>query len=139
MSITQRKLFPAAAIAIAALFLFFAFFPSARSEVDSQRCNVSTISGAQVGNQLSRQILATTTNRAFTRIEQVRTSDGTATSTVHVAFNGDLPATSGTGLTLSTTTPYIDFGLNTDFPYQGAVQGLTSTGSTTVRITECVY
>ena len=129
----------------AASFLLFSYFviqsvQVAGADVGTPKCTTSTITAVPVGNQLSVQVLATSTNdRAWARIQQVRDSAGVATSSLSVAFNADVQATANNGLQLSTSTPTIDFGINTDFPYTGAVQVLASSGSTTVRVTECKY
>jgi len=125
------------AFGVIGLFVFVSI-PRAEAEVDSLRCTTSTLTAVTVGNSLSGVILATSSNRAFARIQQARTSNGISTSTVSLAFDGN-NATLANGIELSTTTPYMDFGLNTPFPYTGAVQAITSFGSTTLRVTECTY
>jgi len=108
--------------------------------ISSQPCTVTTIAVATVGNQQSSTILATSSRRAWARIQQPIN----ATNTVSISFNSSAPATltSGLQLTPATTTSadnYIDFGINTDFPYTGGVTGLTNLGSTTVLVTSCNY
>lgn len=103
------------------------------------KCTTSTVAAAPVGHQVSSTVLAAHSNRAYARIERVVNTLGTATNTPSIAFNDGTAATLTSGLTLSTSTPYIEFGLDTDFPYVGAVTGITETGSTTVRVTECRY
>ena len=103
------------------------------------QCNVSTVTASLVGNQFTTNLLATSSRRTWARIERVDDSSGVATNTVHVSFDEGAAATTASGLTLATTTQFIDFGLNTDFPYVGIVTGITDTGSTTVRVTQCAY
>lgn len=103
-------------------------------------CTTSTVAVATIGNQLSGTVLAAHSNRAWARIEQPIN----ATNTVNLAFNAGTAATITSGLQLTTATTtspvaYIDFGRNTDFPYTGAVTGITNTGSTTILVTECRY
>ena len=102
-------------------------------------CSVSTVAAAVVGNQNSSTLLSASTNRAWARITQVKNSSDVATNTVYVSFDEGAAATLYNGVTLATATPSIDFGKNTDFPYTGAVTGITTVGSTTVEITQCIY
>jgi len=102
-------------------------------------CTTNTVASAAVGADISSTILSAYSNRAWARIERVDDSAGVATNTVHVSFDAGSAATLTSGLTLGTTTQFIDFGKNTDFPYVGAVTGITDVGSTTVRITSCRY
>ena len=109
--------------------------------VGARECTVSTVEAATVGDDVSSTILAEYSNRAWAIIEQPTN----ATNTVSVSFDEGAAATvnGGVQLTPATTTSSKQatepFGLNTDFAYTGAVTGITSTGSTTVRITECRY
>lgn len=110
------------------------------SFVNSQACTISTDTVAIIGNQLSSTLLAANSRRAWAIIQQPLN----ATNTVAVSFNNGASATLNSGLQLqnaSTTNGVyeIHFGLATEFPYTGVVTGITSTGSTTVRITQCVY
>ena len=92
------------------------------------------------GNNGRVQLLATSSARANAIISLANSGNNIpATSSISLAFNNDIWATVGTGFTLATDTPYISFGRNTDFNYTGAVQGITSGGSTTVKITQCNY
>lgn len=103
-------------------------------------CTISTVTAVTVGNQVSSTLLAAHSNRAWARIQ----SPQSATNTVFMSFNAGAAATLNNGLTIgqlnaTTTTNLIDFGKNTDFPYTGAVTGITNLGSTTVLVTECRY
>ncbi len=126
--------------AVAALIVGFGFASTAKAEADSMKCSVSTVTAVAIGNQASTQVLATSTRaRAFAMIQQVRDASGIATSTVSISLENGYNATLGNGIQLSTSTPSLTFGLNTLFPYEGAVQAITNVGSTTLRVTECVY
>lgn len=106
----------------------------------SQRCDVSTVTRAEVGNQGSIVILSASSNRAWARIQQ----PNIATNTVALSFDEGAAATLTSGITLptkeaSTTSHYIEFGLGTNFPYTGAVTGITNIASATVEVIECNY
>lgn len=105
----------------------------------ARKCVVATSTAIAVGNQFATVISATTTNRAWIRIE----SPLNATNTAYVGFD-DARATVASGFyltpaTTSSPVPYVEYGLNTDFPTDGAVRILTSTGSSTILVTECLY
>ena len=105
----------------------------------SKSCAVSTVTQATIGNDLSSVVLSAYSNRAWAKIELVETTAGVATNTPSISFDEGADATLTGGLKLSTSTPSITFGLNTYFPYTGAVTGITDVGSTTIRVTECRY
>ena len=133
------------AIAITMYLIFISIFNvgtfGGAGGVGARECTVSTVAAATVGDDISSTLLAEYTNRAWAIIEQPIN----ATNTVSVSFDEGAAATvnGGVQLTSATTTSPKQatepFGLNTDFSYTGAVTGITSTGSTTVRITECRY
>lgn len=109
------------------------------STVGSMACTVSAPTSVTVGNQASSVILATSSRRAWARISQPLY----ATNTISIALNG-ASAVANTGILIASTTAalvptYLDFGLNADLPYTGAVAGITSTGSTTLAVTQCNY
>ena len=121
-------------------FLLTGFSNHAEADETTPKCTTSTVSAVPVGNQFALQVLATSTGqRAYAMLQQVTTAGGVATSSVSLGFNEDVALTSGNGIQLSTSTPTITFGLNTDFPYDGAVRAITDTGSTTLRVTECLF
>ena len=103
-------------------------------------CASVSVTPVEIGNQNSVQLIASGT-RAFVRLQQ----PVNATNTLTIAFNNDAPAVLHQGVTFDvldngTTSPkHIDFGLKTDFPYTGAVTGITETGSTTLIRTQCNY
>lgn len=105
------------------------------------QCDVTTSSSVVVGDDVSATILSANSLRAWASIEQPIN----ATSSVALSFNEGADAVLGQGfeLTHATTTSPVEkivFGLNTDFPYTGAVTGITNgTASTTVVVTECEY
>jgi hypothetical protein len=139
MRLSTFKVFGTLALVVAATLLVFGFAARTNAEVDSLKCDTSTITAATVGHQLTSRIFATSSNRAFAIVQLETTAGGMATSSVFLAFNEDVAATATSGIKLSTSTPTFTFGLNTDFPYIGAVQAITDSGSTTVRVTECTY
>ena len=104
---------------------------------DSQGCQIATSSVVTV-TQTSQVMLATSSSRAWARIHQIQ-----ATSTIYLNMSGGpaVVAASSTTIALNatTTSPFIDFGLNTQLPYTGAVTGVVDIGSTAVRVTECNY
>lgn len=101
-------------------------------------CSV-TVSSAIIGDDLSATILSASGLRAWAVIQLVRDSAGVATSTAFVSFDEGAVATTNS-FALSTTTPSVEFGLNTNFPYTGAVTGITNgTASTTIKVIECRY
>ena len=105
--------------------------------LSANSCTV-TQTTVSVGDDISSTMLASAVNRAWATITQVRTSAGVASSSVSLSFGGT--ATVGNGYVLSTTTPEATFGLNTDYPFTGAVTGITNgTASGTVLVTQCLY
>lgn len=106
------------------------------------KCDTYSSTSATVGADISSTILTAYSNRAYARIQVVNS----ASSTISLSFDEGADAVVGEGITLNqyelggaTTTPYIEFGLNTDFPYVGAITGITNMGSTTLQITECRF
>lgn len=106
---------------------------------DASACNTNTVTSVVVGNQLSTNVVATTSRRAYVRIELPTDTMGVATNTVAISLNNGNAATAVTGRILSTSTPSMTLGLNTELPYTGTITALTSTGSTTVKVTNCIY
>lgn len=97
-----------------------------------------THSVATIGHQLSSTILSAASNRAWAVITLPTDSVGVATNTPAFSFDGG-SAVLATDYRLSTSTPEIVFGRATVFPYVDAVTGITDVGSTTVRVTQCLY
>lgn len=110
----------------------------------ARSCTISTVANAIIGTT-SSTVLAAHSGRAWARITQVQNTAAIATSTPFLSFNAGASAVANSGVTLGTTTPSIDFGRNTDFPYTGAVTAINAnilsivSGSTTVQVTECRY
>jgi hypothetical protein len=102
-------------------------------------CSVATVAAATVGDDISSVVLASSTRRAWATLQIPFSSSAIATNTNSLSFDDGAAATLAGGLELATNTPSISFGRNTDFPYAGAVTGITSTGSTTLRVTQCNY
>ncbi len=104
--------------------------------ISSRDCTTNTVASVAVGDDLTTTILSAYSNRAWARIQ---VADGEV-EPVFLSFDEGAAATADNGLALTaTSTTAIDFGLNTDFPYTGAVTGITGTASTTVLVTECRY
>lgn len=124
---------------LAAVLLFiFAMQADAQSVTRPRACTVSTSTAITIGAQASTMVLATSSNRAWASIMQ----PSNASSTAFLSFDEGAAAAVGAGYRLGTTTTSvydITFGVNTTFPYNGAVTARTDTASTTVLVTECVY
>lgn len=109
--------------------------------ISAPKCSVSSTEVATLGNQLSSTVLAANETRAWARIQQPLN----ATNTVALSFDEGAAAVRGEGYTLTnatTTSPVAmtdAFGRATDLPYTGAVTAISSTGSSTVLVTECSY
>ena len=111
-----------------------------QGESNSTACRVASTTRVTVGHQASTQIIDRKDNRAFTRISQ----PANATNTVSISLSDGTAATllNGELLVKASTTPgfnSIEFGLNTDNPYVGAVTALSDTGSTSLIVTNCLY
>lgn len=106
--------------------------------VGARACTV-TESVAAVGDDISSTVLSAYSNRAWASIQlPLLASAAVATNTASLSFGGT--AALNTGYTLATSTLGTPlFGLNTDFPFVGAVTAITSTGSTTLHVIECRY
>ena len=98
-------------------------------------CTTTTETSVEIGASNSTTILSARSGRSFARIQQVRDAAGVATSTVSLAYGAT--ATLANGTELSTTTPFVELGMDTDHAYQGTVTAIANTGSTTLRVTEC--
>ena len=111
------------------------------TSVNTQSCTVSVASNVQIGHQQSRTVLSATGKRAWARITQVTGASGIATTTPFLSFNEGAAATVNSGVTLGTSTPSIDFGLATNFPYTGEVTAIVGNGggTTTVQVVQCLY
>lgn len=106
---------------------------------DGAPCNITTAVTKSVGATDSVEVIASSSLRAYLRIEAQLNPNDQATSTTFLGFAGT-EGTSTSGVSLSTTTPVFEAGLNTDFPYMGAVEARTNgSASTSVRVTECNY
>lgn len=133
-----------AAILLATVFMALVLpnvsFGQVPAGLSAAACTSPTSTIITVGGDVSTRVLATTSRRAYIRIQQ----PANATSTVYVALNGDVPAATSTGISLtqSTTTspvPYVEFGLDTNNPYVGSVTVRSSSGSSTITLSGCVY
>ena len=130
----------ASILGVGIVWLYSNWQSQALAGANADSCAVTTVSASVVGDDLSSTVLARNSNRAWAQIELPVTSAGIATNTVALSFDEGAVAVLGSGLTLSTTTTLTkEFGLQTPFPYTGAVTGITNTASTTVRVTECSF
>ena len=107
-------------------------------------CNVSTNTVVTVGSSNDVEVLASSTRRAWAKVELVIDQIGlVATSSPFVDFSANTASTTAVGTQLGTSTPSVEFGLTTDFPYRGPVQVVLGTrganASTSVRVIECTY
>lgn len=96
----------------------------------TSKCTVSSVTAATVNGTASTPVAEDLT-RAWTRIQSAE--DGLV---VNLAFGST--ATTGNGIRLTSSTPYVDIGLNTDIPYTGSVSAISS-ATTTLYLTECTY
>lgn len=101
------------------------------------KCTISATTTVNVGHQASTRVLPAYSNRAWATIQLPKNDAGVASNTVSINF--DASSTLASGYQLSTTSNEMTFGLNTVFPFVGEVNAITSTGSTTLRVTECRY
>lgn len=106
-------------------------------------CNISTNAQVSIGASNDVTVLASSTRRAYAVITPDFDNEGVATTSVHVDFSANTASTTKTGYTLGTTTPKLEFGITTDFPYMGPVQVVTGSAgvnaSTSVHVVECTY
>jgi len=105
------------------------------ASVLGEACDTTTVTSVTVGHEESIQVLATSTDRALTRL-QVTDEENVYT----VSFLGGALATVGNGVELrASTTDAIDFGIKTAFPYIGPVHVITSAATTSILVTQCLY
>lgn len=99
------------------------------------QCRTLSETVVTIGHQESTEVLSATSGRSYVMLQLVTTNAGVATNTPSVSFSST--ATLADGIKLSTTTPTLVLGMDTDHAYQGAVSMITDQGSTTVRKIEC--
>ena len=106
--------------------------------ITDRGCTVTTATTSLVGRDVSVKLLATSSGRAWARLQQPH-----GTSTIYLALNDAAAATTSgaTTLALNATSSMgvFELGRDTNFKYIGAVSGITDNGTTTVKITECTY
>mgnify|MGYP001585164164 CR=1 FL=1 len=150
---SKQKIFITALIAVILTMMVITALPEDKKNTTSvfagkgdAGCAINNSTSTPIGNQASTRVFSTSTPSilAFARIS----IGDDATNTVYLMFNNDATSTAAkAGIVLggantngaTSTTNYIDFGLNALFPYTGSVQGRTDNGSTTVLVTSCVY
>lgn len=130
---------------LAALWMGFTILthedPSlAQAQIAASSCTASS-SKVAIGNQASTQIVATSSNRAFVRIQQL----DNATNTVHFRFAQGGAATLANATAIlekvsaTGTDKILEVGKSTPLPYTGAITAITDSGSSTVMVTDCLY
>lgn len=100
-------------------------------------CTVYSDATVVVGDDISSTILAASSSRAWVMLQRLESNLGVATNTVSVSVDGGA-ATLGSGLELATSTTFLSFG-TAGSPFTGAITGITSNSSTSVRVIECGY
>jgi hypothetical protein len=107
--------------------------------IGAQQCEIIASTTVNIGNQTSIEIVAAASDNAYVLLTQ----PVNATNTVYIGYGQDASTRNSTRLSAgngSTSTPdSIAFGLNTDFPYVGSIEALTSVGSATIGVTVCRY
>ena len=111
---------------------------SGEGGIGATECDITTESLISFGDDVSTEILASYGRRAWARVKFPTDSTGVSTSGP-VALGFDATAALGDGTVLSTSTPELIFGLNTDLPFTGAVNAITTNGSTSIEVIECRY
>ena len=111
-------------------------FSDSRKESCTTDERYSVAVGPGNANQI---IIGTSSPRAYAKISLLPTEN--MRNYVFLLFNhGEIASSTDNGIGLSaSTTPSIEFGLNTSFPYTGSVTGITSIASTTLQVTECNF
>ena len=105
---------------------------NSRVQTDGELCYTSSVDSISVGTT-NVVVLAASSTRAYARIQL------NGLKVVNLSFQPGVDAVSGEGFELSSSTPDIVFGLNTDFPYTGEVRALSETASSTVNVIECGF
>lgn len=147
MNIKPKHIVIAVAVLIVGAFLY-TMWPSTQKDLlsgvsgsgsQADACTAST-SVVTVLSSASTQILGTSTNRAYARIQQPLN----ATNTIALALN-NAPVTNAIPIisleNASTTvgqTRY-EFGLATPFPYTGAIAASSSNGTAVLQVIQCLY
>lgn len=104
----------------------------------AQSCTMSATTSVMVGNQTALIAVPTSTRAAYVKIQQPMG----ATNTVAFGFGAAPVFASGYRLATSSASVIPDsftYGLNTDFPYTGAVYALTSAGTSSLNVIICNY
>lgn len=125
-------------LVIANVYGIFSTSPRSNFGEATRVCSV-TQSVVAIGHQVSKQILAKG-NRQWVIIQQPQN----ATNTVALSFD-NASSTLVRGYTLApdvtpdvaSTTDKVILGFATELPTSNAVEALTNTGSTTIKVIEC--
>lgn len=102
-------------------------------------CTIFSQAEVIVNPYTSTEIVASHAQNAWVHIEQ----GPSVADNVYLGFGATAVVGAGTVLASTTATinipTSIDLGLNTDFPFTGAVNGITSSATTTVNVVVCRY
>jgi hypothetical protein len=106
---------------------------------DAYSCTASS-STIIIGDDIATTVLSAHSRRAWATLQV----NNNATNTVATSFGGTASMNNGYLLNQAitngaSTTPSINFGLNTDFPYTGAISAITNFSTTTILVTQCIY
>lgn len=104
----------------------------------ASNCTITTEDTVVIGDDISSSLLSNAPNRAWAKVSIAVNSQGFSTSSPRISLGST--ATVLGGNRLSTSSPDLIFGLDTDLPYTGVVSGITvGAASTTVHVTECKF
>lgn len=101
-------------------------------------CDIISSTQVVIGDDSSTEIVANHAQNAYVLITQPIN----ATNTVSIGFDSAATTASGFVIGSSTATYHpsvLEVGLNTDFPFTGAVNAITNLASTTIGVTICRY
>lgn len=100
-----------------------------------QNCTTASSSVMDVGPDLTTEIVGTTSRRLWMRFSVA--PDELNIVTLNANRGEDAVSRSGGVFLHSTTTPFYE--ITPDKPYDGSVDAITDTSSTTVSIQSCTY
>ncbi len=107
--------------------------------IAANECTIFTQDAVAIGDDISTEVLASHARRAWAMVQQPEN----ATNTVAFGFGQAATLTDGLimgdGGTATSSLDYLQVGLNTDYPFTGAVNAITDVGSTTVKVVDCRY
>lgn len=107
---------------------------SGQGGVTATACSISSQTRVSIGDDVSTQVVASDARNAYTLL-QLALDESNA---VYLGFGQDAVTTGGLILDASTDRS-LAVGLNSDFPFTGAINAITNTSSTTLYVTVCEY